>query len=519
MKLPSMREATILTAQNCTEKIISSITVFDSSDRGKIEENSNDTMKSYDSELAITSFANCYDDIEQQYELIKTLKSFGETGIIVFYVGYILPAIDRRLIDLANDLDFVIIMMPEGRRELRYSDVIQEVMELIISRRKKEVHFANDMIHKISQLPKNKQNINSVVDILRDKIQCSIFIVDEYFNIINGAEWPVDRRLPVKDIIAAYNSCNNSAEEIVGLDVGSTKCYFTKEKIQSSFDENMYVVIIKESEGLSLEIRQQACEVLSTFINLWTDEYAKVDYNQLIKSILKNEPYKTQRICQVLNLDIASFDTMVIITNDNHSKNTQEVHDSIVVLDELNAKYISGRYNDEYIVFMKYSTDALNAMTENSSNIFTVFTNLYLKYDTAEVKAKHEVFLEHIEDVRKIHVTKKCFSYNEIIVTKECCDIINVGENEINKALSPIKRLIEKKNTELINTLSVFVLDCDHSVSKTSNRLFLHKNTVKYRLKQIEEILHIRLDKILDICLIYNSLIILRLLESKYHSK
>ena len=132
-----MREATILTAQNCTEKIISSITVFDSSDRGKIEENSNDTMKSYDSELAITSFANCYDDIEQQYELIKTLKSFGETGIIVFYVGYILPAIDRRLIDLANDLDFVIIMMPEGRRELRYSDVIQEVMELIISRRKK----------------------------------------------------------------------------------------------------------------------------------------------------------------------------------------------------------------------------------------------------------------------------------------------------------------------------------------------------------------------------------------------
>ena len=87
MKLPSMREATILTAQNCTEKIISSITVFDSSDRGKIEENSNDTMKSYDSELAITSFTNCYDDIEQQYELIKTLKSFGETGIIVFLCG------------------------------------------------------------------------------------------------------------------------------------------------------------------------------------------------------------------------------------------------------------------------------------------------------------------------------------------------------------------------------------------------------------------------------------------------
>lgn len=515
MKLPSMREATILTAPNCTEKIISSITVFDSSDKEKIEENSNDTMKSYDSELAITSFANCYDDIEQQYELIKTLKSYGETGIIVFYVGYILPAIDQRLIDLANELDFVIIMMPEGRRELRYSDLIQEVMELIINNRKKETHFANDMIHKISGLPKSKQSINSVVDILRDKIQCSIFIVDEYFNVINGAEWPVDRRLPLKDIIAAYNSGDNADEEIIRLDTVSTKCYFTKEKIRSSFDENMYVIIIKESEGLSLEIRQQVCEVLSTFINLWTDEYAKVDHNQLIKSILKNETYKTQRICQVLNLDITSFDTMVIITNDSHSKNAQEVHDSIVVLDELNAKYICGRYNDEYIVLMKYSSDALNAMTDNSSNVFTIFTNLHLKYDTAEVKARHEVFLEHIADVRKIYVNKKCFTYNEIIVTRECSDIINIGEDEINKALSPIKRLLEKKNTELINTLSVFVLDCDHSVSKTADRLFLHKNTVKYRLRQIEEILHIHLDKILDICLIYNSLIVLRLLENK----
>lgn len=513
MKLPSMREAKILSAKNCIEKIISSITVFDSSDKEKIEENSNDTMKSYDTELVITSFANCYDDIEKQCELIKTLKSNGETGIIVFYVGYIMPYMDQKLIDLANELDFVIIMMPEGRRELRYSDVIQEVMELIINSRKKDEYFASDMIGKISRLPKNKQNINSVVEILRDKIQCSIFIVDDYLNIINGAEWPVDRRLPIKEILNEYNLKNNVDEEIIELDISSTSCFFTREIIRNNFDENMYVVIIKESEGLSVEIRQQVCEILSTFINLWTDEYAKVDNSQLIKSILKNETYKTQRICQILNLDIKNFDTMIIVTNDDCNRSSQAIDNSIYILDELNAEYIAGKYNNKYIVLIEYCTDVINAITENSNNVFTIFTNLHLKYDTAEVKLKYDLFLEYIKDVGEIYKNKKCFTYNEIIVARDCRNIINKGEDEINKTLLPIEKLIENK--DLINTLSVFVLDCENNISKTADCLFLHKNTVKYRIKQIEEILHINVDKILDICLIYKSLVLLRLINTQ----
>lgn len=49
----------------------------------------------------------------QQY---KDVRHGGEVGIILYYVGLIMPEVDRRLIQLAEELDFVLICMPETSR-------------------------------------------------------------------------------------------------------------------------------------------------------------------------------------------------------------------------------------------------------------------------------------------------------------------------------------------------------------------------------------------------------------------
>ena len=38
---------------------------------------------------------------------------------------------------------------------------------------------------------------------------------------------------------------------------------------------------------------------------------------------------------------------------------------------------------------------------------------------------------------------------------------------------------------ELVRTLQLYLLDADRSVTRTAQLLFVHKNTVKYRLQQI----------------------------------
>jgi len=53
----------------------------------------------------------------------------------------------------------------------------------------------------------------------------------------------------------------------------------------------------------------------------------------------------------------------------------------------------------------------------------------------------------------------------------------------------------EKRKKDLTNTLETFLLDADMDLTKTSQLLFVHKNTVKYRIKCIEDILGYKLNR------------------------
>lgn len=65
------------------------------------------------------------------------------------------------------------------------------------------------------------------------------------------------------------------------------------------------------------------------------------------------------------------------------------------------------------------------------------------------------------------------------------------SQSEMKKFyLSTLSALIEydkKNSTELVETLEVYIEE-DRNLNKTSERLFIHKNTLKYRIKRIEDI-------------------------------
>lgn len=80
----------------------------------------------------ITGFCGVAHDVDAQYENIRNLAVAGEAGMILCYVGLILPALDPRPIQLADELGFILICMPENEPKLCYSEVTNEVMDAII---------------------------------------------------------------------------------------------------------------------------------------------------------------------------------------------------------------------------------------------------------------------------------------------------------------------------------------------------------------------------------------------------
>jgi len=80
--------------------------------------------------------------------------------------------------------------------------------------------------------------------------------------------------------------------------------------------------------------------------------------------------------------------------------------------------------------------------------------------------------------------------------------------------LSPLAS--QKDGDELIETLTVFLLDADSSTKQAGKILFLHKNTIQYRIGKIKRILNLDFDitKMPDTYALFKAVAINRL--SKY---
>lgn len=102
LKLPSLRQAKVIAGHKGLSRIVSSITVLESTDPGVLIDEVFPQGEYFGSEIVITGFLNMTEDAERQYINMKRLAEGGEVGLILYYVGVYLKKIDPRLVSLCR---------------------------------------------------------------------------------------------------------------------------------------------------------------------------------------------------------------------------------------------------------------------------------------------------------------------------------------------------------------------------------------------------------------------------------
>ena len=87
LKLPSLRQAKVLGGEKGLGKTVSSISVLESVDPGLLVHEVFPHNKYSGSEIVITGFLNCVDDVDRQCANLLRLIAGGEVGLILYYVG------------------------------------------------------------------------------------------------------------------------------------------------------------------------------------------------------------------------------------------------------------------------------------------------------------------------------------------------------------------------------------------------------------------------------------------------
>lgn len=523
--LPSLRRAKVLGGHRGLSKIVSSISVLESTDPGVLVDEVFPQGEFFGSEIVITGFLNSVDNVPLQLANIRRLAEGGEVGLIVFYVGVYLPRIDQRLIDLANELDFVLISMPEGEATLRYGEVINDVMDCIYRDREQNSSIVLDILARVSALPKHLQTVNTALKMLSDRISASVLLCDSAFNILNLVAWPRGYDADIICGIKAMRSYPENGSSDACMFVPDSRVY--RLSLGTDSGQHMELLLIKAGLPLDAATLGQVLDATRVCINIWGRKHGDIAIHELVRAILQDEPMKMRRLAEIFHVDVAAIHEMWIVQSGAEDAKAK-LNDALPALRECFAGFTGSLIMDVYggrlLIFMRTPISQQEAERLSASVIDTVTPQLNDStlcrcsglQSTADVRAAYLSCKESLADAMDIYPRRRMFTIGDLCFAKDCRTLIQGSEAALGDCLDPLSP-VQKDNEELdlAETLAVFLLDADSSVTMTSELLYLHKNTVKYRIRRISNLLGHKPDKMPEMLELYKACAVRRLLLHK----
>lgn len=498
LTLPSLRRARVLAGRQSLDRIVSSISVLEYADTTATQDQIFESINFLGGELVITGFCSVCNDVDAQCANIKKLASAGEVGMILYYVGLILPRVDQRLIDLSDELGFVLICMPENEPGLRYSEVICEVMDAVIRDQLSSPAFSLDLLDQVSRLPKHQRTIDTTLRIVSDRLRASAAILDANSHILSASSWPRNQFTPWEAMIkAALYADSDTLLESDGLQ----PTWVYREELPSDISSNMTLVVFSESRRIEQPLWKQTAEGVRLAMNLWGKEHDHIAVLELVRAIIQDEPIKMRRLADIYKIDVAALSDMWIL----HDQGSGALSRWLGEVRALSSQYanvsICECYEGDILIFpvgpstLHHADAWAHALADfcGANQIPAVLTRCPGLQKTSDVKNAYLTNQEYVADASAIFPNRRFFTLPEILFVKECRQAAAKGESGIAPYMSLLQMVSPGRDgADILDTLAVYLLDERSNVTETAAALFVHKNTVKYRLQKTSDILGFR---------------------------
>lgn len=529
LKLPSLRNCKVLAGEKGLNHIVNNVSVLEIYDVSLFDL----SLTVNDSDLTLVSFEAIADDPELQCRHIEHMHNMGDAAVIIYYVGIFLKEIHPSLIETADRLGFPLIIMPENRMDCFYREVLRDVYEAIFYARSKENDFINNSVALISRLPESKKTLPNLLRLISDSLKCTVLLSDTAMNNLCLSKWPSSNDITADEILRLYESaCSKDQYQAETIWQGRPLHIFHLPLTVPEY-RNFSVYAADESAALTAEDMHNIIELLEIFSKLWKLDRSNILENSLIPAILDGDSEKMYQIADNLSIDIQSINTAfflrpVFCDADDRTK-LQLRRDMVRSIKEcsrdLGKTVLVDTYGSLIVFFLMYSPAAnadreyLQEIMERIDRLCSSYTISFFPCDT-RAEDVHKTYLLYsgaIAAATGIFPKKKLFSYGDILFARQCeayCrekgEVLRICRN----ILAPV--FSESDGDILLETLCVYFLDTDCSVKTTAERLYVHRNTIQYRLSKICAITNFSTDDLLSSNMMHLSAACFRLCPSLF---
>lgn len=496
LKLPSLSTAEVLGGRQGLSHRVYSCTVLEWSDRKMFK-----PPYFRDGDIVVTSFYYEKSDIAAQCATIRQLQGVGTAALVLFHVGTVIASVDPALIALADELDYPLILIP-SHRDVSYSEVIQDVMEAIFFKKSAQNRFADVVLQRFSSLPEAQQNISKLLELISQSTQSHLALYSSELKYISGAAHPSFPAAFVQDF-----QPESSLDELISTpsfpipaEVHKQTIYLYLQEVTHRVSPPLFLFFITPNERMELFVLQQAAETLLLANDIWHLGITENRRSRLLHHLLYDTSNFDGDDLRSLQGYIEKPGVLLYLRSDNHASRLSGVQLQRLV-SELTGFFDAQRLPilldtaegaAVILILEPLPFDYVEEMTGSiletlGEQEFSARLACVPLANLTTIKDTYSHLCSSWESMVQIHPHRTAFDLFHMRIAHECRQIIGEGPQRIKREwmlLELLERGDGKDNEELLDTLATFFLDAGGSIAKTAELMFVHANTVKYRIRK-----------------------------------
>ena len=352
-----------------------------------------------------------------------------------------------------------------------------------------------------------KGGLNRVVSGI-SVLETSNIIFDEYSYKSLGGELVVSGFITCYDDINGLLRCVESFSKSAdaGLIIFYLGIYLKEipEQVIRLADELDFPIIVMPKNRDDIPYSYVIYEVMQLIFenklksNAWQKDNYEIDA-EFVKAILDEDKISLHRLSFYIKDKVENLRYMKYIhfkqdIVDNHELKKEVLNNIRQYYYNRSIKSYAAVYEDDIVVLITDKHDIQqDDVCDLMNNLEDISSSLDIAYldglDSLEsIISAYKLCRYTIKSVPLIFKIKKYYLRHDLLFTEQCLNLIKEGESDIQYYLSILNK-VKKYDASLYKTLESYAIDYNMNVAKTSESLFLHRNSVQYRLNKIKELI------------------------------
>lgn len=495
--------------------------------------------------LYLTSGFAFHDNQELQDSLIARLEDTGAAGLVVEPGRYLTP-LPPKMIEEANRLQFPIVELPRGAV---FANIIREGLEKIFSQQGTTLRRSQEIQEQLTQVAFSGANLKKIAQTIANLMGNTIIVADRNFSLLSYAFWEKEHKSHKQKVYAGrtLDQYLYNLERTGFIDkIRKTKKADRVEVLFSKQGEQAWVVVpvlvndeilgyiavledyhrMREQDWSAL-VQAATVTGVAIYKQVVEEEVMRRRRNDFLFHVLEGQLTLNQEVLeQAKALQIPLDNTWSLLQIEfvnlaeyrkNHfvggsqEEAVSKQRDLAILADQLTAKQ-----ND---LLVAYKQECITVLCPTTVNCHAKEQALER---VAAIKQDLQRFAPELEIV--VGVSRICEDYRQLLLAyREAKETLEIGRS-INplsgvycfwelgayQILTKLKDTPELKEyyqavlgrldnldaltrNEFVKTLEAY-FSANGNIFKAAQSLYLHRNSMKYRLKRIQDILGVDLE-------------------------